>query len=111
MARKHTPIKDPVYTLIDKHETSDHTVPSVVTLIPESTGMLRERLNEIDMALRNAQYMADFAAELVGALDGDGAPEGYFKIPFSDGNRLAFCCNDLLQRVEDMISLLCKEPA
>jgi hypothetical protein len=72
--------------------------------------MLRMRLNEIDMALRNAQYMADFAGELVDGLDGDGAPEGYFKISEANGNRLAFCCYNLSERLEQLIELCGSKP-
>jgi hypothetical protein len=42
--------------------------------------------------------------------NGDGAAEGHFHIPKVEGDRLAFCCNDLVDRVEELIGLL-RKPA
>jgi len=72
--------------------------------------MTNDHLNEIDNKLHHVKWMAEFASELVGHLDGSGAAEGHFHIPESEGNRLAFCCNDLLERVEELIGLL-RKPA
>jgi hypothetical protein len=58
--------------------------------------------NEIDGKLQDIKYMAEFAAELIDSLDGAGAKEGYFHIPQDQGNRLAFCCNDLLLRIGEL---------
>jgi uncharacterized membrane protein affecting hemolysin expression len=94
---------------MDKHESP---VPALVVAgTPETVGMLRMRLNEIDLALHNAKYMAEFAYDLVEALDGHGAPEGYFKISMDKGNRLAFCCYNLSKRLEELIELCWPKPA
>jgi hypothetical protein len=50
----------------------------------------------------------EFAAELSDELDGNGAREDYFHIPQDAGNRLAFCCNDILGRVNELIRILSK---
>lgn len=59
-------------------------------------------LNEIDGQLQDIKYMAEFAAELSGEMDGNGAKEGYFHIPRDQGNRLCFCCNDMLRRINEL---------
>jgi hypothetical protein len=60
-------------------------------------------LNDVDSALHDIKYMADFAAELAGNLDATGAQPGNFQISMSEGNRLAFCCNDILRRIEELL--------
>jgi hypothetical protein len=67
-------------------------------------------INEIVIQLQDLKYMAEFAAELVQCLDGNGADEGYFRIRQDEGNRLAFCCNDALRRVEELIEFIQVRP-
>lgn len=67
-----------------------------------------EAMNIIDGHLQDLKYMVEFAAELSDELDGNGAREGYFHIPQDAGNRLAFCCNDMLRRVNELIGILTK---
>lgn len=63
-------------------------------------------LNDIDGPLQDIKYMAEIASELACNLDGNDAPPGFFSIRISEGNRLAFSCNDLLRRVEELIECL-----
>jgi hypothetical protein len=63
-------------------------------------------LNDVDGPLQDIKYMAEIAAELIVNLDGINAPPGQFSISTSEGNRLAFACNDLLRRVEELIASL-----
>jgi hypothetical protein len=60
-------------------------------------------LNDVDGPLQDLKYMAEFAAELTSGLDSHDARPGFFEIGHSQGNRLAFCCNDVLRRVEELI--------
>jgi hypothetical protein len=69
---------------------------------------MSELLNEIDGKLHNIKHMVDIAAEAAGALDANGAAEGYFHIPMDAGNRLAFCCYDVVNRIEELIGLISK---
>jgi hypothetical protein len=69
---------------------------------------MNELLNEIDGKLHNIKHMADIAAEAADALDGDGATEGHFQISEATGNRLAFCCYDVVNRIEELIGLISK---
>jgi hypothetical protein len=55
----------------------------------------------VDDHLVPLKFMAEIAAGLVNdGLDGNGAPEGYFHIRRGEGDQLAFCCVDILRRVE-----------
>jgi hypothetical protein len=60
-------------------------------------------LNDVDGPLQDLKYMAEFAAQLSSGLDSNEARPGFFEIELSQGNRLAFCCNDILRRVEELI--------
>lgn len=60
-------------------------------------------LDDVDGPLQDLKYMAEIAAELVSDLDGNQARPGFFEIDLSQGNRLAFCCNDILRRVDELI--------
>jgi hypothetical protein len=59
--------------------------------------------NDVDGPLQDLKHMAEFASELSSGLDGNKARPGFFEIELSEGNRLAFCCNDILRRVEELI--------
>jgi hypothetical protein len=48
--------------------------------------------------------MAEFAAQLCSSLDSNQARRGLFEIDHSKGNQLAFCCNDILRRIEELIA-------
>ena len=60
-------------------------------------------LNDVDGPLQDLKYMAEIAAELSDILDSNEARPGFFEIDLSQGNRLAFCCNDILRRVNELI--------
>jgi hypothetical protein len=60
-------------------------------------------LNDVDSPLQDLKYMAEIAAELSDNLDSNEARPGFFEIDLSQGNRLAFCCNDILRRVNELI--------
>jgi hypothetical protein len=60
-------------------------------------------LNDVDGPLQDLKYMAEFAAELSSSLDSNEARPGFFEIDLSQGNRLAFCVNDVLRRVDELI--------
>ena len=60
-------------------------------------------LNDVDGPLQDLKYMAEIAAELSDNLDSNEARPGFFEIDLSQGNRLAFCCNDILRRVNELI--------
>ena len=60
-------------------------------------------LNDVDGPLQDLKYMAEIAAELSDNLDASQARDGFFEIDLSQGNRLAFCCNDILRRVNELI--------
>jgi hypothetical protein len=60
-------------------------------------------LTDVDGQLQDIKYMAEIAAELSDNLDANGAQPGFFQIRVSEGNRLAFCCNDLLRRVGELL--------
>jgi hypothetical protein len=61
-------------------------------------------LNDVDVPLQDIKYMAEIAAELSDNLDSNKSRPGFFEISLSEGNRLAFCCNDMLRRVEELIA-------
>jgi hypothetical protein len=66
----------------------------------------------VDDYLVPLKFMAEFAAGLVDdGLDANGAKEGYFHIRRDEGERLAFCCVDILRRVEEMINSLSRGDA
>jgi hypothetical protein len=52
-------------------------------------------LNDVDGPLQDIKYMAEIAAELSDNLDSNHSRPGFFEISLSEGNRLAFCCNDM----------------
>ncbi len=59
-------------------------------------------LNDVDGRLQDICYMAEIAAELTSQLRSDDARPGFFEISSQDGNRLAFACNDMLRRIEEL---------
>jgi coenzyme F420-reducing hydrogenase delta subunit len=61
-------------------------------------------LNDVDGPLQDIKYMAEVAAELSDNLDSNNSRAGFFEISTSEGNRLAFACNDILRRVEELIA-------
>jgi hypothetical protein len=60
----------------------------------------------VDDHLVPLKFMAEFAAGLVMEMDANGAQDGYFRIRRDEGERLAFCCVDMLRRVEELINSL-----
>jgi hypothetical protein len=66
--------------------------------------------NKIDGPLYELKYMAEIAAELSDNFSSDGAQPGFFQIGQSEGNRLGFCCNDILRRVEELLKSLSADP-
>jgi hypothetical protein len=71
--------------------------------------MSPETYNAVDGQLHELKHMAEFASALsCDDLDGNGAKEGYFHIRQDEGNRLGFCCNDMLRRVNELISTFSK---
>ncbi len=60
---------------------------------------LNRHLNTIDNQLHELECMAEFAAGLAEDLDGGEAKPGFFQIEISKGDRLAFCCYDMLRRI------------
>jgi hypothetical protein len=62
--------------------------------------------NEIDGPLYDIKYMAETAAELSDNFSSDGAQPGFFQIGLDEGNRLGFCCNDILRRVGELLESL-----
>jgi hypothetical protein len=60
-------------------------------------------LNDIDGPLQDIKYMAEVAAELADKLSGEGAQVGFFQIQVDQGNRLGFCCNDVLRRIGELL--------
>ena len=63
-------------------------------------------VNKVDEALYEIKYMAETAAELSDNFCSDGAQPGFFQIRVGEGNRLGFCCNDILRRVEELVKSL-----
>jgi hypothetical protein len=61
-------------------------------------------LNDIDGPLQDIKYMAEVAAELVDKLAREGAQVGFFQIQVDQGNRLGFCCNDILRRIDELLA-------
>jgi hypothetical protein len=62
-------------------------------------------VNDIDGPLQEIKHMAEFAAGLAAeGLNANDAMPGYFQIPTSEGNQLAFCCNDILRRIEELMA-------
>jgi hypothetical protein len=61
-------------------------------------------INDVDGPPQELKYMAEFASELSCNLDIYNAHEGFFSISQPEGNQLAFCCNDILRRVEELIA-------
>ena len=61
------------------------------------------KIDDVDGPLQDIKYMAEFAAQLCSSLDSNDARSGFFEIDLSKGNQLAFCCNDVLRRVEELI--------
>jgi hypothetical protein len=61
-------------------------------------------IDDVEGPLHEIQHMAQFAAGLAAdGLSSHEAPEGYFQIPTKEGNQLAFCCYDLLRRVDELL--------
>ena len=63
-------------------------------------------LNDVDGPLQDICYMAQIAAELTDQLDANDARPGFFEISRQEGNRLAFACNDILRRIEELLAAL-----
>jgi hypothetical protein len=63
-------------------------------------------VNAIASALNDIKYMAEIAAETSDSLSSAGAQPGFFQISVSDGNRLGFCCNDILRRVGELLAFV-----
>jgi hypothetical protein len=60
-------------------------------------------LNDVDGPLQDIRYMAEVAAELVDKLAKEGTQVGFFQIQVNHGNRLGFCCNDILRRIDELL--------
>ena len=60
-------------------------------------------LNDVDGPLQDIKYMAEVAAELADKLSREGARVGFFQIQVAQGNRLGFCCNDILRRIDELL--------
>ena len=60
-------------------------------------------LNDVDGPLQDIKYMAEVAAELADKLSREGAQVGFFQIQVAQGNRLGFCCNDILRRIDELL--------
>jgi len=62
------------------------------------------KIDDVSGPLQEIRHMADFAADLAAnGLDANEAQPGYFQIPRKEGNQLAFCCYDILQRVTELL--------
>ena len=68
--------------------------------------MTYENIDVIDGKLIELKHMAEFAADLSSGLEANDAKEGYIHLPQDKGNRLAFCCEDVLRRVEEITAIL-----
>jgi len=62
--------------------------------------------DKVDNPLCEIKYMAEMAAELSDNFSADGAQPGFFQIGVGEANRLGFCCNDILRRVEELLKSL-----
>jgi hypothetical protein len=61
-------------------------------------------LNDVDGPLQDIKYMAEVAAELADKLSREGAQVGFFfQIQVAQGNRLGFCCNDILRSIDELL--------
>jgi hypothetical protein len=60
-------------------------------------------LNDVDGPLQDIKYMAEIAAELADKLAKEGAQVGFLQIQVDQGNRLGFCCNDILRRIDELL--------
>jgi hypothetical protein len=60
-------------------------------------------LNDVSCALYDIKYMAEIASDLVDNLDAEGMPPDRFQISDSEGNQLAFCCVDILRRINELL--------
>jgi hypothetical protein len=60
-------------------------------------------LNDVDGPLQDIKYMAEIASELADELSRDGAQVGFFQIQVDRANRLGFCCNDILRRIDELL--------
>jgi|GEM_PF-5668700 len=67
-------------------------------------------INNVDGQLQDIKYMAEIAAELSDNLDSNHSRPGFFEISLSEGNRLGFCCNDMLRRVDELLASLSVAP-
>jgi hypothetical protein len=63
----------------------------------------KRALRALDGPLQDIKYMAEVAAELADQLSREGAQVGFFQIQVTQGNRLGFCCNDILRRVDELL--------
>ena len=63
-------------------------------------------LNDVDGPLQEIMYMAEIAAELSDELDSNESRPRFFEISHEKGNRLAFACNDILRRIEELQAAL-----
>jgi hypothetical protein len=64
--------------------------------------------NEIELQLREIKWMSEFAVDLAGLLDSSEARADHFEIGMAEGNRLGFCCNEILRRVEELQTTIIK---
>jgi hypothetical protein len=71
---------------------------------------LNRHLNAIDGQLHDLECMAEFAALLAEDLTGDEAKPGFLTIELGKGDRLAFCCYDILRRINAVRDSLLVEP-
>jgi hypothetical protein len=67
-------------------------------------------LNDVDGPLQDIKYMVEVAVELTDKLSRVGAQPGYFQIQIDQGDRLGFCCNDILRRVGELLKSLSSTP-
>jgi hypothetical protein len=66
-------------------------------------------LNDVDNQLQDIKYMVEIAAEMTSNLDAEGAQPGYFQISMDEGNRLGFCCDDILRRIKELLASIGSE--
>jgi hypothetical protein len=82
---------------------------SEASLVKATRGISPKAYDALDGQLNELKHMAEFAnAICCDDMDGHGAKEGYFHIRQDEGNRLGFCCVDIIRRVDELISALTK---
>jgi hypothetical protein len=79
---------------------SNNTIPIKHAMCPPPRPSW-DTVNDVDHRLHELKYMAEFVAELAQGLN--GVEEGNFRIRYDEGNRLAFCCFEMLRRIKDAI--------